>query len=299
MKQFALKCFMIVLSTWGREGFAASSQNLIQYKNSLFMHRPTFIEELYETQQILTSKNTFNRRDIEEGAIPIELFQKTYYSPQEIYRLAKETIEESENNGENLSDPQKQALVQTLFQEYSNTIDSQVMEGVALAIAPASIDKIFSAFSRLEDFKRYVPNVFLESSHLTLDQLKKRRIVKLENIEYQFSKVKIASVEFTHTLRYEITREEKPKQRITVAWEIDPLFERDREFSQKGVLMNNGLFIIEPYDAHRSIILYQVYIKVDPLNAIMRIFSDIFKESEAKAVIHALANAMRMEAQKP
>ena len=68
--------------------------------------------------------------------------------------------------------------------------------------------------------------------------------------------------------------------------------------------MNNGLFMVEPYvqengvvDPSRSIILYHVYIKVDPLNFVMDVLSTLFRESEARSAIYSLANALRKETQ--
>ena len=304
--KLALHCFVAVLSTWARQGFAATD-NLTYRKNALFMHQTSFIEELTHTNQIQTSENTFSRADLEQGSIPIEIFKNPLYAPQEVYRLALEAIEEkTHEENRTLSDEEKQALIRKFFEEKANTVDTQVIEGVAVAIAKTSVSKVMELFSHLENFKNYVPNVFLNSLHLTPQELKERGVVGLPAIEYQFSKIKIASVEFTHTLKYEITSYQKNGVECKlVAWEIAaPKFDRDWAYPRQGVLMNNGLFMVEPYiqengivDLTRSVILYHVYIKVDPLNFVMDLLSTLFRESEARSAIYALANALRKEAQ--
>ena len=68
--------------------------------------------------------------------------------------------------------------------------------------------------------------------------------------------------------------------------------------------MNNGFFRVELYvqedgvmDPHRSLILYHIYIKVDPLNFLIDILSSLFRESEARSTLYTLANALRKETQ--
>ena len=91
--QFALHCFIAILSTWARHGFAAT-ENLTYRKNALFMHQTMFIEELARTNQIQTSQNTFSRKDLEDGALAVDIFKNPFYAPQEIYRSALEAMEE-------------------------------------------------------------------------------------------------------------------------------------------------------------------------------------------------------------
>ena len=304
--QFALHCFIAILSTWARHGFAAT-ENLTYRKNALFMHQTMFIEELARTNQIQTSQNTFSRKDLEDGALAVDIFKNPFYAPQEIYRSALEAMEEKTREEERtLSDEEKQAMIRSFLEEKANTVDSQVIEGVAVGISPTPVSKVMDLFLHLENFKNYVPNIFLNSIHITPQELKERGIVPLSHIEYQFSKIKIASVEFTHTLRYEMTSYQKNgAEGKLVAWEMaPPKFDRDSLYPKQGVLMNNGLFMVEPYvqedrtiDPTRSIILYHVYIKVDPLNFVMDVLSTLFRESEARSAIYSLANALRKETQ--
>ncbi len=271
------------------------------------MHPTMFIEELARTHHIQTSQNTFSRKDLEAGALAIDIFKNPFYAPQEIYRLALEAIEEKmREEDRTLSDEEKQAIIRSFLEEKANTVDNQVIEGAAMGIAPTSASKIMDLFSNLSNFKNYVPNIFLNSIHITPQGLKERGIVPLPHIEYQFSKIKIASVEFTHTLRYEMTSYQKNGYKgKLVAWEMAaPKFDRDPTYPKQGVLMNNGLFMVEPYvqedgviDPTRSIILYHVYIKVDPLNFVMDVLSTLFRESEARSAISSLANALRKETQ--
>ena len=303
--KFALHCFVVILSTWARHGFAASD-NLTYRKNALFMQPILYIEELARTHHIQTSQNTFSRQDLEDGTLAIEIFKNPISAPQEIYRLALEAIEEKTKEEHSLSDEEKQNIIRNFLEEKANTADSQVIEGVAVGIAPTPVSKVIDLFLHLEKFKTYVPHIFLESIHLTPLELKERSIVPLPHIEYQFSKNKIASVEFTHTLRYEITSYQKNGlEGKLVAWEIaSPKFDRDPTYPRHGVLMNNGLFRVEPYvdangmiDPTRSLILYHVYIKVNPLNFAMEVLSRLFRESEARSAIYSLANALRKETQ--
>lgn len=271
------------------------------------MHQTLYIEELARTHHIQTSQNTFSRKDLEEGALAIDIFKNPFTSPQEIYRLAMEAIEEkTREENRSLLDEEKQEILRSFLEEKANTVDSQVIEGVAVGIIPASVSKIMDIFLHLENFKNYAPNIFFNSLHIPPPELKERGIVPLPHIEYQFSKIKIASVEFTHTLRYEITSYQKNSlEGKLVAWEIaSPKFDRDPIYPRQGVLMNNGLFRVEPYvqedgvmDPHRSLILYHIYIKVDPLNFLIDILSSLFRESEARSTLYTLANALRKETQ--
>lgn len=271
------------------------------------MHPTMFIEELARTHHIRTSQNTFSRKDLENGALAVDIFKNPFHAPQEIYRLALEAIEEKMREEDHtLSDEEKQAMIRSFLEEKANTVDHQVIEGAAVGIAQTPVSKIMDLFLHLGDFKNYVPNIFLNSIHITPQELKERGIVPLPHIEYQFSKIKIASVEFTHTLRYEITSYQKNGvEGKLVSWEMaSPKFDRDPTYPKQGVLMNNGLFMVEPYvqengaiDPSRSIILYHVYIKVNPLNFVMDILSPLFLESEARSAIYALANALRKETQ--
>ncbi|MBI3019359.1 MAG: hypothetical protein HYY61_05665 [Deltaproteobacteria bacterium] len=299
-----MHCIIAILSTWAKHGFAATD-NLTYRKNALFMHQTIFIEEIVRTNHLQTSQNMFSRKDLEDGALAIDIFKNPFYAPQEIYRLALEAVEEkTREENRFLSDKEKQAIIRNFLEEKANTVDSQVIEGVAVGIAPTPVSKVMDLFLHLENFQNYVPNIFLNSVHITPQELKERGIIPLPHVEYQFSKIKIASVEFTHTLRYEITSYQKNGvEGKLVAWEMAaPKFDRDPVYPRQGVLMNNGLFMVEPYvqedgtiDPTRSLILYHVYIKVDPLNFVMDILSILFRESEARSAIHALANALRKE----
>lgn len=322
--------FMILFLFSYSSAVIALSDNAIQRKNSLFMHRISLVEELYKTNQILIMeeskinqiprvKEKYTRQQIESGKVLIELFKNPLFSPHEIYRIAHEEIEDAEEEGEKLSDQIKQNIFQRIFEEKAGKIDSQVIEGVAVALTPGQPQKVVKLFLKLAHFKEYVPHIFLESQHLTEEFLKNKNVIKPKNREFQFSKIKIASVDFSHTLQYELTEDskefliqtpqglqKKSLPYMTISWEISPQFMSDPVYGPKGVLMNNGVLLIYPFvtengaiDFSQSIIVYHIYIKVDPLNALMQILSNIFKDSIAKSIIHDLTYAMRKEASHP
>lgn len=312
--QLTLQLAMIVFCTLARHGWAES--NIIFRKNSLFMYQVSMIDSLYKNNQIQTSKDgLFSRQMIEDGKIPLELFDAPVYAVQEIFREANEEIEKIMDERA-LTEDEKQDIIQKKFLELANTQDPQVIEGAALAIAPAPPHKLMQIFLQLDHFTRYAPEIFLESTQLQPKDIQSRTIVKLPHIEYQYSKIKIRSVTFTHVLRYEISSEKKIFKSLTpnglqdtsldcytVAWEIDPSFEHDREFPQKGVHMNNGVFLIEPYvnvhgiaDPNRSLILYHIYIKLEKLTFLLEPVKDLLIDSTASSIIFTLADAMRKEA---
>lgn len=292
-----------------------------------FMHHPTFIEELQTTHRIVTTTiDTLTRRqlstphsrtDIEAGAVPIQLFRRPRHAAQELYRIAEEQIEALESSeNRSLSIKEKMKLREQVFNEKKDEVDHQVIEGVALALAYAPVSKIMSLFWNLNSFHHYVPDVFLESAELNERELKDREISLTEGIKFQYSRIRIAGVEFSQTIRYEVRSELKHFQRqiagkretvplecLTVSWEIDPLFKEDRLFGQRGVLMNSGRFIIQPYvtadgsvDPSRSVMIYHIYIKIDPINYLINVLHELFSESEARGVITQMASAMRREA---
>ncbi len=311
---FALQAAMIVFCNLARHTHAA--ENIIHRKNTLFMYKVTMIDSLYRQNQIQTSHHgLFTREKVEDGQIPLELFDAPVYSYPEIFREANDDIERLMDERA-VSDTEKQEIIQKKFIELANTKDPQVIEGAALAVAPTNPQNLMHIFLQLNEFQRYAPEVFLESRHISPDEIRSRQIVKLPNIEYQFSKIKIRSVTFTHTLRYEVSSEKKMFTVLTdtgtesklldlytVAWEIDPSFEHDRTFPQKGVHMNNGIFLVQPYvaangivDPYRSLILYHIYIKMEKLNFLLEPISNLLIDSTASSVIFSLADAMRKEA---
>ncbi len=293
------------------------------------MHEPTFIEELYKTNQIITTTiDTLTRREmtkiatrdkIEAGDIPIQIFKSSRYAPAEILRLADEYIETIETKDKReFSVKEKITIRKDFFHQKKNETDKHVIEGVALAVVLAPVSKIFSLFSDLKRFSEYAPDYFLKSIELDSAILKSKKISAPENIKFQYSKVQISGVEFSHTLRYEISSEKKPFKKtiaggeeaidlqcITVAWEVDPLFKDDPLWGQKGVLVNSGRFVIEPYveqdgfvNPESSVILYHIYIKIDPQNFLINKILPLFRGSEARDVLTKLAGAMREEAKK-
>lgn len=316
-------CFVLViaLSVIPATGFSFPSNGIYQ-KNSKFMYHPTLIEELYQKNSVtIATIDTLSRRElltvtprkgIETGSVPIQIFREPRFAIQEIYRIAEEKIVENNIT----SAEEKNKIRARIFAEKLGMVDKQAIEGVAIAIADSPASKIIQIFLKLENFKHYTPNVFLESIHLKKELLVKRGLPVPDNVHFQYSKIKISGAQFSQTLRYEMSSEanevwlhaKNGKQNHTietavVAWEIDPLFKDDAEHKQEGVLMNNGSFIIQPYidengtvNPNRSIILYHIYIKLEPSSLLVEFLEDLFKDSIAKNVLLELASAMRREA---
>ncbi|OGQ18043.1 MAG: hypothetical protein A3B70_05550 [Deltaproteobacteria bacterium RIFCSPHIGHO2_02_FULL_40_11] len=308
--RFFLHACVVVFSSWARVGLS-TTDNLIHLKNSLFMHLPTFIEELYHTDQVITSDKLFSRATIEMGEVPLEVFSNPRYAPEELNRMIQHEIEiqEDQHQGLELSKHQKTLIRKQIYGQYANQKDPQVIEGVALTLAEGSSEKIYRLFQNLGNFHTYAPTIFLESHELTPEELRHKNQVQPHNIAFQYARVRIAQVEFTHTLRYEMTREEKTFGEVTlpcftVAWEIEPELKEDPQFVQKGVVMNNGQFFIQPYvqenglvDPNRSVILFHIYVRIDPLNVVMETLKNIFIQSEAKNALDELVRALRKQVQ--
>ncbi len=303
------------LSAISEKGLSSPSNGIYQ-KNSEFMCHPALIEELYQKNEVTTTiidtltrreiATMIPRRDIEGGTVPIQISRKPGFAIQEIYRIAEEEITEKNIT----SDKEKNRIRARISSEKLGTVDEEVIEGVALAIANSPASKLMEMFLKLDDFKKYSPHIFMESIELKESELSQK------HIKFQYSKIKISGSEFSQTLRYEMSRETKEigvhtkngklnqsVQVIIVAWEIDPLFKDDPHYKQEGVLMNNGSFTIQPYidengtvDPHRSIILYHIYIKLERSNFAMEILSAIFRDSVARTTLYDLATAMRREA---
>lgn len=301
---------------------SAFSSNRIYQKNSKFMRQPTFIEDLYQKNSVAISsidtltrtelRTLISRHDLEKGDIAVQTFRDPRFAIPEIYRIAEERI--IENNV--TSAEEKNKIRAEVFAEKLGVTDKQAIEGVALAVADSPPSKIMSIFLKLGDFKDYAPKVFLKSIHLESEELSKRKITASSEIQFQYSKIKISGAEFAQMLRYEISSETNQVQvytkqgkqsqsieTILVAWEIDPLFKEDPEYRQDGVLINSGSFMIQPYidknglvHADQSIILYHIYIKLEPSNYLMEIVQDLFKTSVVSNVLYDLATALRREA---
>lgn len=317
----------IAFSAISEKGVSSPS-NSIHQKNSEFMYHPALIEELYQNNEVTTTiidtltrreiTTLIPRRDIEGGAVPIQISRNPNFAMQEIYRIAEEEIAEKNIT----SDKEKNRIRAQTSSEKLGTADPEVIEGVALAVADSPASKLMEMFLKLDDFKKYANHIFMESIQLKESELLKRHIVVSDNvkdkIKFQYSKIKISGSEFSQTLRYEMSAETKEMgvrakkggglnqsviPVIIVAWEIDPLFKDDPQYKQEGVLMNNGSFTIQPYidengtvDPHRSIILYHIYIKLERSNLAMEILSAIFRDSVARTTLYDLATAMRREA---
>lgn len=313
------------LSVISEKGVSSPS-NSIHQKNSEFMCHSILIEELYQNNEVTTTiidtltrreiTTLIPRRDIEGGTVPIQISRNPNFAIQEIYRIAEEEIAEKNIT----SDKEKNRIRAQISSEKLGTVDPEVIEGVALAVADSPASKLMEMFLKLDDFKKYASHIFRESMELKESELLKKHIVIPDNIKdkikFQYSKIKISGSEFSQTLRYEMSAETKEigvrtkkgklnqdVQVIIVAWEIDPLFKDDPEYKQEGVLMNNGSFTIQPYidengtvDPHRSIILYHIYIKLERSNLAMEILSAIFRDSVARTTLYDLATAMRREA---
>lgn len=326
MNAIQLKCqiYLLIaaaLSVISEKGFPSNS---IHQKNSEFMCHPVLIEELYQNNEVTTTiidtltrreiATLLPRRDIEEGAVPIQISRNPNFAIQEIYRIAEEEIAEKNIT----SDKEKNRIRAQISSEKLGTVDPEIIEGVALAVSDSPASKLMEMFLKLDDFKKYANHIFMESIQLKESELLKKHIAFSDKIKFQYSKIKISGSEFSQTLRYEMSQDTKEvgarakkggelNQRvipvIIVAWEIDPLFKDDPQYKQEGVLMNNGSFTIQPYidengtvDPHRSIILYHIYIKLERSNLAMEILSTIFRDSVARTTLYDLATAMRREA---
>ena len=295
------------------------SENNIDKANRTFMHQPTMMSELYQSNRIITrtkdilgfsQESVYSRTKIEAGEIPIQIFEEPRYTFSELIRTAEDyVIEMKYTTKRDISVKERVKLKEVFIKEHQNKTDDQVIECVALAIANAAPIKIMNLFLRLDHYERYAPSVFKKSLELTLEDLKEKHIVPRKNIKYQFSKIDIASVEFTHTLKYEVSSEKQNQQTepkemegYLVSWEIDSDFKEDKKFPQEGILVNSGRFMIYPYvmstgtvDESRSLIIYQIYVKIDPLKGLMKHMSLLVKDSSARSTLKELASAMQQE----
>jgi len=349
-------CLIVILSTWGRQGFANSTNPLVE-SNRRFMITPTMIQELYRTTRVITSafdvytlspKKTPHSREAVEGSdgtpgiIPTQVVVESNMAVQELNRLSQEKIAEEEKTRETaLSRFEKIVIRRQILRENYNaqedrTIDKGVIEGVSIAISGAPMHTVMEIFENFGSYCDYFEGLSFSEDDIfregtcgisNVEILSTHGITPEENVKYQFAKNEIAGVPFQQTLRYlthrtmqtyEVKIGEKNDPTtgktianvisvtvptISVGWEIDHRFDGEgRPYTSQGVLMNNGQFLIQPYiqadgtiDESRTIILYHIYIKIDPKNYKMGHVDNLFKGPKSRAVIRRLAAALRLQ----